>query len=174
VSSTFEYFFAYLSAAFAILLGFRQTVGEAVQGTYQFLLHLPTSRRRVLGCKLLVGTAVYLVVAALPIAGYALWAAAPGTHASPFYWSMTLPVWQIWWSMTVLYLAAFLSGLRPGRWFGSRLLPLVAAVPPAVLAAVLAQRLAWGQLALSLLVTFVTGVVLLAATASVLRTRDFS
>jgi hypothetical protein len=39
---------------------------------------------------------------------------------------MTLPTWQALIAVTMLYLAAFLCGLRPSRWFGSRLLPLVA------------------------------------------------
>ena len=29
-----------------------------------------------------------------PFLRYAIWAATPGTHASPFEWSMTLPTWQ--------------------------------------------------------------------------------
>ena len=112
VGLSFVDHFGNLFAALAILLGFRQTVGESVHGTYQFLLHLPTSRRRVIGCKLAVGTVVYLVVAAVPLVCYSVWAAVPGTHASPFAWSMTLTSWQAWWSMTMLYFAAFLCGLR--------------------------------------------------------------
>jgi hypothetical protein len=41
---------------------------------------------------------------------------------------MTGPVWRLAFLMPLLYLGAFLSGLRPARWFGTRLLPLVAAV----------------------------------------------
>jgi hypothetical protein len=73
----------------------------------------------------LAGLGLYLVTAAPPILLYAGWAATPGTHASPFQWSMTLGAWQIWLAITGLYLAAFLVGIRPARWFGSRLLPLV-------------------------------------------------
>ena len=38
---------------------------------------------------------------------------------------MTVPAFQIWLLMPLVYLGAFASGIRPARWFGSRLLPLV-------------------------------------------------
>ena len=72
------------------------------------------------------GAGLYLAFSAVPILVYAWWAATPGTHAGPFEWSMTLPAWQLWLSITAIYLAAFLVGMRPARWIGSRLLPLVA------------------------------------------------
>ena len=56
----------------------------------------------------------------------AVWAATPGTHASPFEWSMTVPIWIGWFAMTILYLGAFHTVVRPGRWYRSRLLPLAA------------------------------------------------
>jgi hypothetical protein len=37
---------------------------------------------------------------------------------------MTLPAWVAWLAVTVLFFGAFLSGIRPGRWYYSRLLPL--------------------------------------------------
>jgi hypothetical protein len=80
-----------------------------------------------MGTKLLIGAGLYLVCGALPILAYAWWALTPGKHASPFYWSMTLPAWKIWITMTGVYLGAFLSGIRPARWIGTRLLPLAAA-----------------------------------------------
>ena len=66
--------------------------------------------------------------ASMPIVLYGAWAAVPGHHASPFEWSMTGPAWRLTILMPLLYLGAFLSGLRPARWFGTRLLPLVASV----------------------------------------------
>jgi hypothetical protein len=71
-----------------------------------------------------VGVTLYLVCAAVPILLYACWAATPGTHASPFFWSMTVTTWKIWLAMPLIYLGAFLSGVRPGRWWLSRLWPL--------------------------------------------------
>jgi len=116
-----------LAGVATIAIGLRQTLGESIRGTYVFLYHRPVGRGRLIGVKLLVGMAVYLAATGVPLLGYAIWAATPGTHPSPFFWSMTLPAWLTWFSMTILYFGAFLSGVRPGRWFGSRLLPLMAA-----------------------------------------------
>ena len=38
----------------------------------------------LIGLKLAVGALVYLVCGAVPILLYGVWAATPGTHASPF------------------------------------------------------------------------------------------
>jgi hypothetical protein len=69
-----------------------------------------------------------MLISGLPILIYALWAASPGTHASPFFWSMTTGIWMFWSRLPLIYLGAFLSGLRPGRWMGSRGLPLAASL----------------------------------------------
>lgn len=127
VGTTFRWSFATVSGIFAVALGLRQTAWEDVTGTWQFLLHRPIARREIIAAKLIFGASAYLVVAGLPILLYAWWAATPGTHASPFYWSMTSAAWQLWLSMGLLYLGAFLAGLRPGHWFGTRLAPLAAA-----------------------------------------------
>ena len=118
-------FFVVISAATAIALGLRQTWGESLRGTYPFLFHRPAERRWLVGVKLLIGVAVCLVSSAVSILGYAFWAATPGTHASPFEWSMTALAWQLWLSVTPLYLGAFLAGIRRGRWY-VRIFPLAA------------------------------------------------
>lgn len=169
VGDGFYSYFAYLCAGLTIALGFRQTATESLRNTWQFLLHRPVDRRRLVVAKLLTGAALYLAVLAVPVLLYAWWASAPGHHASPFRWSMTLPVWQLWLSMTAIYLAAFLSGLRPGRWFGSRLLPLLAAIVPVVLVQTLPWRWVLGLALLALVVLAYCGLILFVA-----RTRDYS
>jgi hypothetical protein len=124
VSDSFLENFTVISLALTITLGLRQTLSESVRGTWLFLLHRPVERRTLIGIKLAVGAGLDLLCAAPPILIYAWWAATPGTHGSPFYWSMTLGAWWAWFSLLAFYFAAFLSGLRPGRWFGSRLFPL--------------------------------------------------
>jgi hypothetical protein len=162
----------FLSAVVAIALGLRQTLGEAVGGTYPLLLHRPATRRWLIGMKLLVGMIVYLMVGAIPILVYGLWAAAPGTHASPFQWSMTVPAWAAWFGMTVLYLTAFLSGIRPGRWYRSRLLPLAAGILAVALGAALgadhAVRLAW-----AMFIAAGVDIGLIALILFVVETRDY-
>src|SRR5262245_11996012 len=68
---------------FALLLGFRQSLGESYRGLWQFLLHLPLSRGSIIASKLAMGTALLLSGLGMPLAVYAIWAATPGTHASP-------------------------------------------------------------------------------------------
>lgn len=141
VSDGFLFRFHVVSALLAIVLGLWQTQGESVRGTYPFLLHRPVSRRWLIGVKLVVGMLAYLVPAALPLGIYTLWAATPGSHLGPFEWSMTWPAWAGWLAATVLYTGAFLTGIRPGRWYGTRLLPLLAAVMAVVVAAATASTM---------------------------------
>jgi hypothetical protein len=122
----------------------------------------------LIGVKLYVGMALCLVCAAAAILAYACWAATPGTHASPFEWSMTAPTWEVWITMPIVYLGAFLSGIRPARWVGSRLAPLVAA---GVLAVLIVKFSRWpvvgfGSIAL-------LSIVLASSIFFVVRTRDF-
>lgn len=114
-----------LSVILVIAVGLRQTIGESIHGTWLFLMHRPVARWRLIALKLATGMAICLGLMALSILIYAWWAATPGTHASPFEWALTATSWRAWLSMTPVYLGAFLVGLRPARWFGSRLLPLV-------------------------------------------------
>ena len=40
---------------------------------------------------------------------------------------MTIPVWLTWLAVGLVYLGAFLSGIRPAAWWGTRLMPLAGA-----------------------------------------------
>lgn len=169
VGDGFNSSFTWIAALLAVALGFRQSAVESPRGTWLFLLHRPTSWRSIVGAKLLAGIALYLAVSAVPILIYAWWAATPGTHASPFFWSMTVDAWQIWLGLAVLYLGAFLSGLRPGRWFGTRLAPLAAV---AILVLGIEQLPWWWALGLPLLALL--GLIVCGLIFHVARTRDYS
>jgi hypothetical protein len=119
--------YALVIGGLSVALGLKQSAWELNQGTYYFLLHRPATRRTIVGTKLVVGGAVVLSVGALLVMLYALWAASPGNSATPFYWSMTIAAWQLWACIVLVYFGAFLSGIRPARWFGTRLVPLVSA-----------------------------------------------
>jgi hypothetical protein len=151
----------------AVALGLKQSAWELWQGTYPFLLQRPASRRLVFGTKLVVGGGLLLVVTGGLILLYALWAARPGHHASPFFWSMTVPAWQMWFSLPGLYLGAFLSGIRPGRWFGTRLAPLAAG---AVLLPVAAPAPWWW---LGLVIALVADAVFVASILTYVQVRDY-
>jgi hypothetical protein len=119
--------FQMAAAGLALALGLWQSLGDFWGDAQLFVLHRPASRRLIYGVKLAIGLIAYLVCAALPILLYASWASTPGTHASPFEWSMTTGAWIAWLSMATLYLGAFLTGIRPANWIGTRLAPLAAA-----------------------------------------------
>ena len=158
----------FVGAALAITLGFRQSAWEPSQGTAQYLLHLPLSRRTIFVTKLTTGTSLLLGCTLLPILIYAIWAAMPATHAGPFEWSMTWPAFQIWLLMPLAYLGAFASGIRPARWYGSRLLPLVSVVLASSILAVMSQ---WWLIALPLLL--LVAAVLVSDILWEVETRDF-
>lgn len=144
VSGGFTSGFTLISLVFAIALGFRQSAWEASRGTYLFLLHRPLRREAIFLMKLAIGTSVFSICASVPIVLYGSWAALPGTHAGPFEWSMTGSTWQLVLLMPLVYLGAFLSGLRPARWFGTRLLPLVAPLALLFLMNLVSARWAFG------------------------------
>jgi ABC-type transport system involved in multi-copper enzyme maturation permease subunit len=128
VNDWLNYYLWLLVGALAIVLGLRQTAWELGQGTYFFLLHRPVQRWRVFGLKLVIGAGLILAFCAGLILIYAWWAATPGNVPAPFEWSMTRSAWIAWAAIFPLYIGAFLSGIRPGRWYGTRLLPLAAAI----------------------------------------------
>jgi ABC-type transport system involved in multi-copper enzyme maturation permease subunit len=165
----FATFFTFVSVVFAVALGFRQSAWESSRGTFLFLLHRPVPRNGIILTKLAVGAGAFLFCAGLPIVVYASWAAVPGHHPSPFAWSMTGPAWQLLFLLPLLYLGAFLSGLRPGRWFGTRLLPLIASVTFLVL---LSDLPWWWTLAFPLAVVLYG--LLVANVCFVAKVRDYA
>ena len=94
-----------ISAAAAVAVGLWQTTWESGRGTFQYLLHRPVQRGVIIGTKLLLGGLLCLVLAIAPVLCYALWASTPGTHASPFFWSMTAGPWQFCMIVPLIYLA---------------------------------------------------------------------
>jgi hypothetical protein len=156
-----------LTGGFAIALGLRQTAWEAGHGTYYFLLHRPVSRRRVFGLKLLMGGVLTLLLSAMLVLIYACWAATPGHRGAPFMWSMTRSAWILWIALQPLYIGAFLSGIRPARWYGTRLVPLVAAIGMAVVA----SYMPWFWAALS--ITIIAMAFGLVSIFYYVRERDF-
>jgi ABC-type transport system involved in multi-copper enzyme maturation permease subunit len=133
VEGNFLSVYVCIGVALAIALGFRQSAWEPSQGTALYLLHLPLRRRTIVVTKLLTGIGLLLVCTLLPILIYATWAASPRTHPGPFEWMMIGASIRIWLILPLVYLAAFASGIRAARWFGSRLLPLPSVAVPATL-----------------------------------------
>jgi ABC-type transport system involved in multi-copper enzyme maturation permease subunit len=168
VGDDFLSIYLLIGSALAITLGFRQSAWEPSQGTALYLLHLPLPRRTIFVTKLVTGIVLLLACTLLPILTYAVWAATPRTHPGPFEWAMTGPAFRAWLLLPLVYLGAFASGLRPARWFGSRLLPLVSVAVPAVVSYALPN---WWLAGLPLLV--VVTAVLLSDILWIAETRDY-
>jgi hypothetical protein len=143
VQDELSFYFWLVGGGFAIALGLRQTAFELAFGTYYFLIHRPVDRSRIFAYKLVIGTALVMPLSAAMVLFYALWAATPGHIPAPFFWSMTAPAWTAWVALPPLYFGAFLSGIRPGKWFGTRLVPLLAAM----LVSMVAANMPWFWLA---------------------------
>jgi ABC-type transport system involved in multi-copper enzyme maturation permease subunit len=168
VEDNFLNILLFIGVALAITLGFRQSAWEPSQGTTLYLLHLPLTRNSIFLTKLSTGLGLLLVCTLLPIVIYATWAAMPGTHAGPFEWSMTGQAFHIWLLVPLAYLGAFASGIRPARWFGSRLLPLLSVALPGIYLYVLPH---WWLIAFPLLL--LVGAVLVSDILWEAETRDF-
>jgi ABC-type transport system involved in multi-copper enzyme maturation permease subunit len=168
VGGEFSSWFWIISAVLAVALGFRQSAWESARGTYLFLLHRPLRRDAIFLAKLTVGLGVLVVCSSVPIVVYGVWAATLGHHPSPFAWSMTVPAWESLALMSLLYLGAFLSGLRPARWFGTRLLPLMGVL----IGVVLLPSFRWGYSIIAL--TALLGAVLVGNICYVGRVRDYA
>jgi hypothetical protein len=155
-----------ISIALAVALALRQTAFESGRGTWLYAV----GTGKIIAAKLAVGAGLYLFCGALAILAYAAWAATPGTHASPFFWSMTAEAWVPWALIVVVYLAAFLAGIRPARWFGTRLLPLAAGGLLALLPPLASSFRPWlGFVVFPLLTACLIGLIHFVA-----RSRDFS
>lgn len=120
--------FGFLLASIATVVGLAMSLDDGLRGTWAFALFRPVSRRTYIGAKLLVGGVVTLVLSMLPVVVYSMWAARPGNVAAPFRWSQLQPAIEACGWSVVVFLGAFLSGIRPAKWWWSRLWPLVTTV----------------------------------------------
>jgi hypothetical protein len=158
-----------LGGVAAAVMALWQTLVESAQGTWSFYLHRPAARRSLILAKLGIGLGAMLICIGLPLLFYALWAATPGTHANPFEWWMAGPTLRAWAYLSVAYLAAFLCGVRPVRWWVSRFFPAV--LPICVwLPIVVVPWTGWPMW----LLIGAADAVLLAAIVCVTETRDWA
>src|SRR5215472_5933715 len=85
-----------ICAGFGVALGFLQIHSERPRDLWAFLVHRPIAPTEIFFAKVAAGLALYTLVAGLPLAGYIVWAQAPGHVAEPFEWAMVLPLAGIW------------------------------------------------------------------------------
>jgi hypothetical protein len=134
----------YAFGALAIGLGLWQSMGESWRQTSLFLLHRPVTKTGVCLAKWTYG--ITWLTAILFIGLFiGLWATArPGLRAAPVDMIALIAWWQPSFSWTLLYSGAFLTGIRPASWWGSRLFPLAATVLPVLVGtAALVERWWW-------------------------------
>jgi len=120
--------FILISCVFIAILAVRQSAWETLRGTHPFLLHRPMARSSIFLVKILTGLLVFFICSVIPILIYGCWASIPGTHPSPFEWSMTDWFFRTLFAAPILYLGYYMVSLRPARWWGTRLFPLVVAI----------------------------------------------
>ncbi len=154
----------------AAALGLWQTFRESQSRTWHFLLYRPVDRQVILGAKMLSAALIYSIAIVLPVGGLALWVATPGTHASPFHWSLTAPAWYAVAAGPAVYLSALFAGLRQGSIIGPRWWPLIGtatafglaamALPTQFLVAISVALVVWDTL-------------LIAAVRAELKSADF-
>lgn len=125
--SAFLMALAVFASVCGLALGLLQTFPEEGAGTYAFLLARPTGRLKVVGAKLAVGALLYFLATGLPFCWAIYWTSVPGHFACPFRFYMSYPGFMVIGAGFAFYLGAFLTGVRPARWFGSRLVGVAAA-----------------------------------------------
>lgn len=166
--------FRMAAGGLALALGFWHSLGDFWGEAHLFLLHRPVARRSIYVTKLAVGLTAYLLSGAAAILLYACWAATPGTHASPFDWSMTLPTWNTWLAGVTVYLGAFFAGIRPAAWLGTRLAPLAAAGGVAAISEALAAIPGAFYLILYPLLLIAANLALIASILFTAESRDYA
>ncbi len=121
-------FLSFIAAACAALLGFLQVFFEARGDQRSMLLHRPISPSRIFLSKAVAGVGLYLLALGIPLTGAVLWSATPGHRDKPFHPAMALPWVADVLTGLVYYFAGMLAAQREARWYGSRALPLAAAL----------------------------------------------
>jgi hypothetical protein len=158
---------------FAIAAGFWQSARENFASHYQFLLHRPLSRETIFALKVALGAVACLLIVGLPLLWFAWWidrwfvANSQEPQLSDVSWKAVA-------GLLLFYLGAFLSGVRPARWYVSRFLPFLAGI----LLFVILQSVARTAYAWTWIPTLITGPVLelcfAAAILHVARTRNYA
>ena len=160
----------------AVAAGFWQTWRESLSSQFQFLLHRPLARKRIFEVKISFGLIIVMIFAALPLLCFSLWADGwMGLHIQGA--QLSNASIQLCALIPLLYLGAFLSGVRAGQWYGSRFLPLFGAILLSVVIGVVGDSLVaaslWSWIA-ALAAGPAMAVGFVAATLHVTETRDFS
>ena len=117
----------------ALALGFLQTVFENAPHAKAFLFHRPLTPNKIFFTKSLSGLLLYLLACSFAFLAVAVWGYHHEVRWQPFVWKMLIPVSADLLFGIVFYFAGFFIGICESRWFGPRILPLLAALTLPVL-----------------------------------------
>jgi len=112
----------------AVLIGALQIVPERRRDLWAFVMHRPASKAMLFGGKAIAGLSLYAAATVIPLLGAAAWAAIPGNVDGPFDWGLTLGGFGAILFGCPFYFAVMFITLRPARWYGSAILPIVAPI----------------------------------------------
>ncbi len=128
-SENLQLLMSFGSAIGAALLGMLQSITEVRRDQCAFLFHRPLTRTRIFASKVVGGLTLYLTAMSIPLLLATLWARTPGQFAAPFDLRMSLAGVADILTGIVFYFGGILAGMRSARWYGSRALGVVAAIP---------------------------------------------
>lgn len=116
------------SAIIGGALGLLQIIPEQARDRWAFLVHRPVSLASIFWGKCLAGIVLYLAATLPPFLVLGWWVSQPGNLPAPFEWRMALAGLSDIFCGVIFYLAGLLTGVRKGRWWGSRALAIPAAI----------------------------------------------
>ncbi len=118
------------AALFAIVLSALQSVFDLSDRQRGYLFHRSVSTNAVMYGKVIAGAILYAVACAIPLICSALWFAWMGLQYLPFRPAQLIPSIVMCVACFFLHPATLISVDRPARWFGTKLLPLIAVAGP--------------------------------------------
>jgi hypothetical protein len=127
--STFLLVTSFGCAAIGAALGVVQILPELRRDQWAALLHRPVSRSLIFFGKVIAGLILYVFATLTPFLASAAYVAAPGQFAAPLVPGMLQPGFSDIFLGLVFYFVAILLCLHRGRWFGSRGVLGLAALP---------------------------------------------
>lgn len=119
------WFAALLYGSFLSLVTFLPDERESARA---FLMHRAIAQNQIFRTRVLVGLLVYGLGMLIPLAALAVYLAAIGPHRAPVSPWQVVPACLATVSGSIFYFAGIVIACRPAHWFGTRLLPLAAAI----------------------------------------------
>jgi len=117
------------SLVLSIALAFLQILPETSRDRWAFLIHRPATASTLFYAKVAAGLTLYLLATVTPFLSTVLWIRTPGNVAAPFDWGLTESGFAWIASGVPSFLAGFLTAVRPVRWYGTRVFPILALLP---------------------------------------------